>query len=437
MDALAGQRRSGFTFAPEAGSERLRRVINKPVDQAYFYELIDDVFRRGWQTVKFYFMIGLPTETDADLDGIIETCERAAALGRRHHGKRALINVTISPFVPKANTPFVWEAQPPTEELERRFDYVYDGVRQRAGRGVEVKLANIGQSLLEAVLARGDRRMGAALRRAWELGARFDGWTDSFKPEVWARAFQEVGLSPSFYAHRPRTEAEVFPFEMMDSGVGRHFLWADHLRALREETAERCDVGPCAGCAICDDTEHHTLAAPPAPAAVPDLPEIERPAPREGSRRKKLEHGEAPNASPPPIQRLRLEFTKLGALRYLSHLDFAKVLAVILRRAEAPLAYTQGFNPMPRIQYAPPLSLGMGGEREMIDLLLVRRVDPLEMARRLKEIVPDGMRVLALSEIELKAPSLEAQIWASIYRVEIMAIDPLSNTPQSRRDARL
>lgn len=418
VDQLAGQRRSGFTFAPEAGSERLRRVINKPVDQEHFFELIEDVFRRGWQTLKFYFMIGLPTETDEDLDGIVETCARAADLGRRYYGKRALINVTISPFTPKSNTPFEWEAQPPREELERRFAYVRQGVREQAGKGVDVKLANISQSFLEAVLARGDRRVGSAVRRAWELGAKFDGWADSFHPEAWARAFEESGVDPTFYANRTRQEDEVFPFELVESRVGRRFLWSDRRRSLREETRERCDVGPCCGCDVCDDViRHHLASAKIEQGEVPQLPKPEKP---EMSKRQRMKHGVAPTPSPLPIQRLRLEFTKLDALRYLSHLDFAKVMGVILRRAEAPLAYTQGFNPMPRIQYAPPLSLGMGGERELVDMMLIRRVNPVELAKTIVRIAPGGMRLLGLEEIPLKAPSIEEQVAASIYRVEIV-----------------
>jgi radical SAM family uncharacterized protein/radical SAM-linked protein len=418
VDQLAGQRRSGFTFAPEAGSERLRRVINKPVDQEHFFELIDDVFQRGWQTVKFYFMIGLPTETDEDLDGIIGTCARAAELGRRHHGKKALVNVTISPFVPKSGTPFEWEAQPSREELERRYMYVRDGIRERAGRGVDVKLSGISHSFLEAVLARGDRRLAAAVRRAWELGARFDGWADSFRPDLWWQAFDEVGIDPAFYANRERAEDEIFPFELIESRVGRRFLWNERRRALREASGQRCDVGPCAGCDVCDTDVHHTLATGEI-EQNPEVPKIERPVREHAPRRKKPEHGVAPNASPLPVQRVRIEFTKLGALRYLSHLDFAKVVAMILRRAEAPLAYTQGFNPMPRIQYAPPLSLGMGGEHELVDIMLITPVDPVELAKNLGKIVPDGMKLLSVAEVPLKAPSIEENALASVYRVEI------------------
>jgi hypothetical protein len=274
---------------------------------------------------------------------------------------------------------------------------VRQGVRARVGRGADVKLANIQQSFLEAVLARGDRRVAAAVRRAWELGAKFDGWSDSFLPQAWDQAFQETGIDPAFYANRPRQEDEVFPFDLVSSRVGRRFFWTDRRRSLREETRERCDVGPCCGCDVCDSENRHTLTSGKLPQPA-DVPYIERPQRNvKPGGRGRLRHGEAPNASPLPIQRLRIEFTKLGALRYLSHLDFAKVMGVILRRAEAPLAYTQGFNPMPRIQYAPPLSLGMGGEHELVDIMLITPADPAELAKKLGKIVPDGNASATLS----------------------------------------
>ncbi len=408
VDELASVRKGGITFAPEAGSERLRKVINKPVDQEYFLQTIDDVFRRGWRTVKLYFMIGLPTETDEDLEGIVELCEQTGRIGRRHHGRQARINVTLSPFVPKSNTPFQWEAQPPREELRRRFEFVRERVRRRCGGAVDVKTSDLGQLFIEAVLARGDRRMATALRRAWELGARFDGWHEHFSLERWLAAFAAVGLDPAFYANRERGEHEVLPHEHIEAGPGRRFLWADRLLALAERHVEKCDTGACAGCDACDDDQIvHTLAS--------DMTEM----PTEAIEPPKLEGAVAGDndGELAPVQRLRLDYSRQESLRYLSHLDFIKVLGVVLRRARLPLAWSQGFNPQPKVQFAPPLSLGMGGAAELLDIMLVRPLTPMAALKRLNGVGLPGLQFIACEEVELRAPGLEASLSHADYRL--------------------
>ncbi len=482
VDEIAKVRKSGFTFAPEAGTTRLRNVINKPVDQEKFFQIIEDVFRRGWRTVKFYFMIGLPTETDEDLDGIVEICERAVALGRRYHGNKAVVNVTLSPFVPKSNTPFQWEAQPPREELERRFQYVKDAIRRRTpSRAVDIKTADTGEAFIEALLARGDRRVAALLRRAWELGARFDGWDEHFSLPIWERAMAETGIDGAFYANRQREETEILPFDHLESDVGRRFLWADQRRAWRERVMEKCDTGKCAGCDVCDDeTIVHTLAQDMAPAAattenipeavtkdaaelnraraennpilaMPHAPGVanrametvmstrqkhnlegmatdkisqrqsvcddetgeQRPSKRERRR------NEPPPAGPPAVQRWRVTFTKLEGLRYLSHLDFAKVLGLVIRRGSVPIAYSRGFNPQARIAFAPPLSLGMGGTREMLDLWVTEATTAERLLARLRSIELSGLEFFDARELPVHGKSLEAEIEASRFSIEL------------------
>jgi radical SAM family uncharacterized protein/radical SAM-linked protein len=476
VDEIAKVRKSGFTFAPEAGTTRLRNVINKPVDQERFFQIIEDVFRRGWRTVKFYFMIGLPTETDADLDGIIEICERAAELGARHHGRKAMVNVTLSPFVPKSNTPFQWEAQPPREELRRRFKYVQERVWKRLGPSVDIKTADTGEAFIEALLARGDRRVAALIERAWQLGARFDGWDEHFKIDIWERAMSETGIDGAFYANRQREETEILPFDHLESDVGRRFLWADQRRAWRERVMEKCDTGKCAGCDVCDDeTILHTLAqdmaATPSPdtavaksaeeltraraendeaqarvQAMPHAPgvankametvmvtrqqrNIEGQAPASAADTEaagapmettgKRKRNQPPPAGPPPVQRWRIAFTKLESLRYLSHLDFAKVLGLVIRRAALPIAYSQGFNPQPRIAFAPPLSLGMGGTQEFFDLWLTESTTAERLLARLHEIELSGLTLLQAQELPVHGPSLEASIEATHFEVEL------------------
>lgn len=401
-DELSSVRKSGLTFAPEAGTERLRRVINKPVDQQVLYQIVEDVFRRGWRTLKLYFMIGLPTETEADLVGIVTTTARVAQIGRRIHGKRARVNVTISPFVPKAHTPFQWEGQPGREELRRRNKFVWEGIRRRCGRTVDTKTRNLATSWLEAILARGDRRLAEVIEQAWRWGARLDNWSEWFNASVWERAFETAGLDPAFYANRKRDPQEIMPYEHIRSVAGRRFLWRERERAGEQSWLEPCDKGPCAGCEACGPSVRHDPA--PEVAALPEAPQPTK-------------RGASTHEAPEPVVRMRLCFSRLGPLRYLSHLDFGKVLLLILRRAELPLAYSRGFNPQPRVQYGPPLSVGTGGERELLDILLTHRVEPADVIGRLNAIPLEGLHFLGAVPVALRADSLEKSILASVYRL--------------------
>lgn len=474
-DEIRGVRKSGFTFAPEAGTDRLRKVINKEVNQEDFFRIIEEVFRRGWQTVKFYFMIGLPTETDEDLDGIIEITKRAAGIGRHHHGRNAIVNVTLSPFVPKSNTPFMWEAQPTEEELERRYQYVK---RQLRDRNIDVKTSDTGSAFIEAVLARGDRKVGVALRRAWELGAKFDGWGEYFRPDIWHEAFRQTGVDPAFYANRQREEKEVFPFDHLDSTLGKRFLWADQRRAWRLRVMEDCAVGHCAGCDACTDVIDHILAMHQSgatdgmeryPVAVTDRGEKEvrlsqgrelgdpteesmlRAASVRYTERREEIAGQAEAipepevekkvfsryrqngsraperryAEPEKIQRLRITYTKLGPLRYLAHLDLIKVIGLALRRAELPISYSEGFNARPKYQFPPPLPLGYGGKREMFDITLTGRVDPVEAIVALNAASIEGFEFLDAEEVAVGADAIEAGVESSRFsvRLDLLALE--------------
>lgn len=468
-DEIRGVRKSGFTFAPEAGTDRLRKVINKEVDQNEFFRIVEDVFERGWQTVKFYFMIGLPTETDEDLDGIVQVTRRAAEIGRKHQGRRALINVTLSPFVPKSNTPFQWEAQPTEEELQRRYQYVR---RQLRGGNIDIKTADTGSAFIEAALARGDRRAGEALRRAWQLGCKFDGWDEYFHLGLWKRAFEEVGLDPAFYANRQRGEDEIFPFDHIDSSLGKRFLWADQRRAWRLRVMEPCEVGKCAGCDACNSEIDHILAMNQ-PGATDGIERYVGAA-RADQREKEIrlaegreladpteesmlfaatgryrEHAEqiaakaaacsdpdsemkvfsrqrgarsVPElrfAEPEKAQRLRVFYTKLGTLRYLAHLDVSKVIGLVLRRAGAPLSYSEGFSSKPKVQFPPPLPLGYGGRAEAFDAMLTEQVEISGLLDALNRNSVPGLEFLAGEEIEIRGESLETGMAASKFSIDL------------------
>ena len=243
-------RKSGLTLAPEAGSQRLRDVINKNVTQEQIVAAITDAFRAGWSSIKLYFMIGLPGETDSDLDGIVALAERIVALHRelRVRGKLRLA-ISVSPFVPKPHTPFQWGGQIPLAEIERRQGYLLQKLRPL--RGVEFSSHDRRSSLLEAFLSRGERKLSGVILEAWKRGARFDGWSECFNMALWREASEACGLDMSAYAERAYAAEDCLPWDHLDSGITKAWLLSELRKSESVETTEDCRYGQCSGCGIC------------------------------------------------------------------------------------------------------------------------------------------------------------------------------------------
>ncbi|MGZ6338797.1 MAG: TIGR03960 family B12-binding radical SAM protein [Candidatus Limnocylindrales bacterium] len=250
-DAIERGRRAGFTFAPEAGSQRLRDVINKGVSDEEIERTAELAFSRGWSTLKLYFMIGLPSETMDDVLGIAAICRRLLAIGRRHHNNRALVKANVSTFVPKVLTPFLWAGQDTTEEIEAKVRALRGALH---GRGLDLSWHDTRNSLLEAALSRGDRRLNGVVRRAWEKGARFDAWDEQFRFDLWLEAFEEAGLDPRWYGQRDIPLDEHLPWEHLDGGVTKRFLQVDYGRAAAGKTVEDCHWGACYDCGVPEAT---------------------------------------------------------------------------------------------------------------------------------------------------------------------------------------
>ena len=244
-------KKTALTLAPEAGTQRLRDVINKGVTEDDLVRSVTDAFEQGWSAVKLYFMIGLPTETDedvlaiAELARLVRRCYFSVPKERRAPGLR--ITVSASVFVPKNFTPFQWEAQLDAETVVRRQKLLRDALREV--KGVDFKYHAPDVSFIEAVFARGDRRLADVLERAYRLGCRFDGWSDQFRYDLWLKAFEEIGLDPAFYALRERPAGEVFPWDHLDCGVTKSFLAREREKAARGETTHDCRKG-CVGCGV-------------------------------------------------------------------------------------------------------------------------------------------------------------------------------------------
>ncbi len=251
LNEIQEYRKTGLTFAPEAGTQRLRNIINKSITEEHIYSAAEQAIRLGYNNIKLYFMIGLPGETDEDLDGIAEIARRMNEIYlsvRETMEKKGRFNVTVSVsnFVPKAHTPFQWVAQNTPEEFRRKHYYLKDRLRMK---GVTFQYHGTETSFLEAVFARGDRRVCETMIRAWELGCKFDGWTEYFDYQKWLQAFEETGVKPEFYSQRPRFRDEVLPWDLIDCGVTKEYLWREYERAMQEVQTPDCRKG-CTGCGL-------------------------------------------------------------------------------------------------------------------------------------------------------------------------------------------
>ncbi len=418
LDELALTRISGLTFAPEAGTQRMRDVVNKNVTEAHIEESSRRVFARGWHRLKLYFMLGLPTETDDDVRGIVETGRRMLQVGRGLIGHRAEVTVSVSSHVPKPHTPLQWCAQDPEPEIRRKQAILRAAAADLRGRrdnGLRLKHHHSGISFIEGVLARGDRRLADVIEAVWRAGARFDGWDEVFELERWAAALDAHGVDVTAYLGTRPVTARL-PWDHIDVGLEDGFLLGEYRKALKGRASPPC--GKVAGMLI-----HHTSLADAEPdrrklvcydcgvacdltkmrddrlVALRALGATERPAPRgelprvDGELVDVSERGGGSPAERPdggmlareteraervrlaghqgagaPWTTYRLRFAKVGRAAFLGHLDLVRLLSRSFRRADLPLAMTRGFSPKPRISFGPALGLGVPSLGELMDV---------------------------------------------------------------------
>ena len=249
LNRIQEYKKSGLTYAPEAGTQRLRDVINKGVTENDIYESVRQALELGWKHIKLYFMIGLPTETYEDLDGIVEIAKKIKELNYEVNGPkggRFNLTVSVSNFVPKAHTPFQWAGQNTAEEFAAKHNYLADRLKIK---GVTFNYHDNTTSAYEAVFARGDRRTGRLLYEAFRAGCKFDGWTEHFKPEAWETAFEKSGIDKDFYTTRTRNFDEILPWDIIDSAISKKFLINEAEKAYMEQTTNDCRLG-CVGCGM-------------------------------------------------------------------------------------------------------------------------------------------------------------------------------------------
>ena len=390
IEEIRKVRKTGFTLAPEAGSERMRRVINKGISEEDLLEGAYNVFAAGWRSIKLYFMIGLPGETLEDVEQIAVLARRVKDQSRRA-GNPGEVTVSVSNFVPKAHTPFQWEAQISTDDILAKQYLLHTELKKRKLR---LKWHDAPLSFMEGVFARGDRRLAPVIVRAVELGCRFDGWGDHFSLERWLQAFRECGIDPEWYLRR-REQDELLPWDHIDCGVTRGFLMKERQRALDEAATPDCRHGACGACGVCDFKSVANRLAPDMP-----LPERRQTAgqPKEGAR-------------------MRLRFRKDGTMRYLSHLELQTVFTRAVSKAGVPILFSQGFHPHPRFSFATATSVGVESRAEYLDMFVAAGITPEEVLERLNRVLPEGLEILEAADAGMKAPSLSTLIERTRYRI--------------------
>ncbi|NJD61495.1 MAG: DUF2344 domain-containing protein, partial [Deltaproteobacteria bacterium] len=344
-------RKTGFTLAPEAGTDRMRQSINKEIRDEELLRSAEWIFANGWQKLKLYFMVGLPGETAADVAAIGQLAKRTASVARRH-GKRNTVTASLSAFVPKPHTPFQWERQIGRKEIEERVAIVRAEVGR--DRNVEVKFHSPAVSELEGAFSRGDAALSGVLLRAYRLGARFDGWTEAFRQDAWRQAFEEAGIDMRVYLAE-RDASRPLPWDCVDAGIDREFLLTERSKARTGEATPDCRTGGCSACGACPPglsnvTYASMHAEEPSPPAA-----WERASPAAA-------HGAAAGR-----HIVRIQYSKEGAARYLSGLEIQSLWGRALRRAGLPVAYSQGFNPAPRLSFSPALPVGTGSLAEFVE----------------------------------------------------------------------
>ena len=398
LQEISSVRKTGFTIAPEAGSERLRRVINKDFSDEDYERALQTLFSEGWLNLKLYFMIGLPTETDDDIDGIISMALKALKAAKQSVKRFVNINIGISPFIPKAHTPFQWCGQATIDEIREKKSYIKNKLSRR---GFHIKGHNIYMSLLEAAFARGDAGIAPLIEKAWSLGCRLDGWTEAFDYARWQEAMNCTGIDAIKYAERSLASSESLPWDIIDIGVSRTFLRKEYEKALAGELSTDCRK-TCHCCGL--DCTKSISAQPSLSRERAQLPEVLSP---------HIEHARRFN----PV-RIRVEFSKTGRLRYLSHLELVTVFHRAMRRAGIPLEFSKGFHPAPKVSFGPPLGVGIAGLREYCDMEIRPPFDLITNRIKLNATLPDGISVRDMSVIPAGEPSLSAFVCRYEYELQ-------------------
>jgi radical SAM family uncharacterized protein/radical SAM-linked protein len=418
---IGGTRQSGLTFAPEAGTQRMRDIINKGLTNEELLRGVKTAYEQGWERVKLYFMIGLPGETDADVLGIAETLRWLQQECRQKGRKPLGFNVTISNFTPKPHTPFQWHSVS-IAELERKQGLLRQEFRTI--RGLKANFTDIRISTMEDFVGRGDRRLSEVVRRAWELGAGMDAWWESLDRAygAWTQAIAEAGLSWK-YRQVEQGEWNIFaepdattettasatdhlldaplPWDHLDTGIDKAWLKDDLRRALAAATVPDCSFDGCSHCGVCGADFGHNIVFTP-----PEIPAF-------------VGHFQ-PNQN--RVQRFRVRLGKHGSMRLVSHLDLLRLFDRAVRRAALPISFTGGYHPGPRISPASALSLGATSNGELVDFELAEPMNRSEFRQQLAAQLPEELPIYAVEDVPVGSPAATKLLEQAEYYISLRPV---------------
>ena len=363
MRQIKRVRKTGFTIAPEAGTDRLRKFINKGITEQEILDTAQKAFGLGWNLLKLYFMVGLPSETMEDVEEIAVLAQKAL----RMSPKKKNVNVSVAQFVPKAHTPFQWSAQETLEQGVEKIDLLKRTLRRP---GMNVKWNKPAMSAIEGVLARGDRRASGLLMAAHRLGCKFDAWSDSFRYNVWKQAIEETGSWLAERPLKPWSFDRTLPWDHIHSGVKKEFLRAEYEKALEGLPTADCRK-VCNDCGVCDHKNVRNVLSKDEPVAGKIVREEE---PRTDVRYRYL-----------------IRFSKTGPAKYLGHLEMVSVFHRALRRAGLPLRFSEGFHPMPKVSFPEALPVGIESLDEMMQIELAQPVSSVEIMDVAERHTPPGI----------------------------------------------
>jgi radical SAM family uncharacterized protein/radical SAM-linked protein len=405
-------RTSGFTFAPEAGSERLRQVINKNITTADLMQAVKTALVNGWKTLKFYFMVGLPTETEEDIRSIAEVVLAVLKVSKKYGYIE--LHISISPHIPKAHAPFQWERQDTQAEFLQKIDLLRTLLRGHKRIKLNWREPQVAE--IECALGRGDRRLANVIYSAWKRGSRFDSWNDHFKYDIWMKSFEENGLFIGPYLQAMDHSAPL-PWDHIDKGITKRFLWSERDKSRQGQVTCNCREDFCTGCgwqrpngfrelATCYDDKRSVRGGNVLPDTKSDRPghDLANSWPSQSENR--------------ASRTFRIRYEKTGYSRFISHLDCLRLFERALRRTGVVVAYSKGYNPRPKLSFSPALSLGYTSSAEYFDLELLGSWEA-DLKDRLNSVLPEGLSILEIRSIAKKVPSLQASITTLVYQVDL------------------
>ena len=394
MELIKKVRKTGFTIAPEAGSQRLRDVINKNITEPEIVETVTDAFRLGWRVIKLYFMIGLPTETHADLQALVDLVKRLRRI-KVPHRKPGKINVSVATFIPKPHTPFQWAPQNTLTESRTKIGWLK---KQLALPGIQFKWQNPEVSLVEGLWARGDRSLSDLLVLAHQKGCKFDGWSDKFRFDLWQEAFSEAGIETDSFTVRQRDVCEPLPWDHIDTRVSKEFLHNEWNNAIQAAFTDDCRDGDCSACGVCDFVE----IEPKSHRDCRDFPEES-----------------ASTAASPATEytKISLTYSKLDEAKYYGHLELVNIIIRALKRSGIPVKFSEGFHPKPKVSFKDSLPIGLESQCEQITLTVPVHSSARDIIERLNANLPAGLRMhdleSATASLQTQGPPLSStyQVW--------------------------